>query len=78
MRRRILKQTLILFLVIATLLRDVQPVLASTKYNSTWDTFSSNYYYNQLTARERKLWDAFDAQSLQLLTSKKNIKVDKT
>ena len=78
MRRRILKQTIILFLVIATLLSDVQPVLASTKYNSTWDTFSSNYYYNQLNARERKLWDAFDAQSLQLLTSKKNIKVDKT
>lgn len=35
-------------------------VLGSQKYNTEWDSYSSNYIYNLLDKDEREFWDALD------------------
>ena len=32
----------------------------SAIYSSDWDKYASNYYYNQLTGRQREIWDETD------------------
>ena len=38
--------------------------LYSYEYNSEWDTYSSNYFYNQLDDEMREIWDAWDMACL--------------
>lgn len=49
-------------------------VYGSQVYNTSWDAYSSNYIYNRLGAKERKLWDLLDAESRKYLTSTANAK----
>lgn len=34
----------------------------SAIYNTEWDKYSTNYYYNNLSSSQKKLWDTFDKQ----------------
>ena len=43
-------------------------VYGSSKYNSDWDKYSTNYFYNQLNSAQRKAWDALDEMCLSYLT----------
>ena len=49
-------------------------VYGSQVYNTSWDAYSSNYIYNRLEAKERKLWDLLDAECRRYLTSTVNAK----
>ena len=40
----------------------------SAIYDSYWDKYSTNYFYNQLSETERTAWDAMDALCLSCLT----------
>lgn len=40
----------------------------SAIYDSYWDKYSTNYFYNQLSETERTAWDAMDALCLSYLT----------
>lgn len=44
----------------------------SQRYASAWDVYSSNYIYNRLGAKERKLWNLLDAECRTLLDTTKN------
>ncbi len=44
----------------------------SQAYESDWDRYSSNYIYNQLSNKYKKVWDGFDAACRTLLEKKKN------
>lgn len=39
----------------------------SAVYNSYWDRYSTNYFYNQLGETEREFWDALDTMCLSYL-----------
>lgn len=52
-------------------------VYGSQVYNTSWDAYSSNYIYNRLEAKERKLWDLLDAECRKYLTSTANAKKQK-
>lgn len=41
----------------------------SQQYHSTWDIYSSNYVYNQLSEKERQFWDALDTLCRKYLNS---------
>ena len=41
----------------------------SVGYNSDWDRYSTNYYYNQLSEDKRIIWDKLDAMCLEYLTT---------
>ena len=48
---------------------DVESTLYySSKYQSTWDCYSTNYFYNQLSSEEREIWDNLDELCLSYLT----------
>lgn len=47
-------------------------------YHSQWDQYSTNYYYNQLTIKEKVFWDALDTMCLSYLTGTKDIEEKKT
>lgn len=49
-------------------------VYGSQVYNTSWDAYSSNYIYNRLDAKERKLWDLLDAECRKYLTAAANAK----
>ena len=49
-------------------------IYGSAVYSSEWDKYSSNYYYNQLSAAEKKVWDTMDAMCLSYLTGKADMK----
>ncbi|MCR5467925.1 MAG: InlB B-repeat-containing protein [Lachnospiraceae bacterium] len=49
----------------------------SLRYNSDWDVYSTNYFYNQLSSDEKALWDALDATCLAILESSSDITLDK-
>lgn len=53
-------------------LQQYSPNYASQLYYSIWDVYSSNYVYNRLGAKERRLWDLFDTQGRLYLTSTRN------
>lgn len=40
----------------------------SAVYQHTWDSYSSNYYYNQLNSNEKTFWDQLDSMCLGYLT----------
>lgn len=41
---------------------------ASANYKSAWDSYSSNYIYNQLNSTERAFWDELDSACYYYLT----------
>ena len=41
----------------------------SQQYHSSWDIYSSNYVYNQLSEKERQFWDALDTLCRKYLNS---------
>lgn len=45
---------------------------ASAVYSNSWDKYSTNYFYNQMTEEQRKLWDAFDKMCLGYLVGSQN------
>nr|MCR5273282.1 InlB B-repeat-containing protein [Lachnospiraceae bacterium] len=47
--------------------------VGSKAYSSSWDIYSSNYYYNQLTSAEQAFWDEADAICLDFLTGTDSI-----
>lgn len=47
-------------------------VLGSQKYNSEWDSYSSNYIYNLLNKNEREFWDAMDQVMREYLNGTQN------
>lgn len=49
----------------------------SAIYNDDWDKYSTNYYYNQLSADEKTLWDAMDALCIYYLNNNVTIKDSK-
>lgn len=57
-------------------LQQYSPNYASQLYYSIWDVYSSNYVYNRLGAKERRLWDLFDTQGRLYLTSTRNASRD--
>lgn len=42
-------------------------ILGSKSYNSSWDKYSSNYYYNQLSPERKQIWDELDSLALSYL-----------
>lgn len=46
----------------------------SQEYNTSWDVYSSNYLYNRLGEKERKLWDLLDTECRKYLSSATNAK----
>lgn len=50
----------------------------SEAYNSEWDVYSSNYYYNMLSDTEREFWDRLDAMCLGYLTGSTSFTVKAT
>lgn len=46
----------------------------SAIYNDDWDKYSTNYYYNQLSADEKTLWDAMDALCIYYLNNNVSIR----
>ena len=40
----------------------------SSAYNSDWDKYSTNYFYNQLDEEQQAIWDAWDEMCLEFLT----------
>ncbi|MCR4842350.1 MAG: fibronectin type III domain-containing protein [Eubacterium sp.] len=40
----------------------------SAKYHNKYDVYSTNFFYNQLSSKERKLWNALDKVCRKLLT----------
>lgn len=48
---------------------------ASANYKSTWDSYSSNYIYNQLNSTERAFWDDLDSACYYYLTQNVNAEV---
>ena len=55
-------------------LRQYSGVYGSQVYNTAWDVYSSNYIYNRLGTRERKLWDLMDAECRKYLTTSQDAK----
>lgn len=55
-------------------LRQYSSVYGSQVYDTSWDMYSSNYIYNRLGARERKLWDLMDAECRKYLATSQNAK----
>ncbi len=47
-------------------------VLGSQKYNTEWDSYSSNYIYNLLDKNEREFWNALDQVLREYLTGTQN------
>lgn len=47
-------------------------IYGSQQYSTSWDTYSSNYIYNQLSESERKFWDALDSLCRNYLTTTLN------
>lgn len=47
-------------------------------YASEYDSYSTNYYYNQLNSDEKALWDQLDAMCLGYLTGTKSLAARKT
>lgn len=45
----------------------------SKAYSSQYDIYSTNYYYNQLNADQKALWDKLDSLCLELLTGTKSL-----
>lgn len=45
----------------------------SKVYNHQWDKYSTNYYYNQLSAKQKEVWDALDAVCIYYLDNKETI-----
>lgn len=43
-------------------------VKGSAAYRTKWDSYSTNYYYNQLGDNEREFWDALDQMCYEYLT----------
>lgn len=41
-------------------------------YKSAWDAYSSNFYYNQMSTEQKRVWDALDKLCRTYMTSKKN------
>lgn len=52
---------------------EMMDAVGSAQYRSTWDIYSTNYYYNQLNSSKRALWDALDAMCLQYLTGNADV-----
>ncbi len=52
---------------------DLESLLGSSAYASEWDSYSTNYFYNQMSEEERELWDALDASCLNALLNTTNI-----
>lgn len=48
-------------------------VRGASVYNSEWDKYSTNFYYNQLTPDEKALWDNLDAMCLEYLTGTESV-----
>lgn len=46
---------------------------SSSVYASEWDQYSSNYYYNKMSAKQKEFWDALDALCLSYLTNKTDL-----
>lgn len=49
---------------------------ASAVYKSQWDSYSSNYYYNQLSDTEQEFWDKLDNMCYSYLTGMDNLQMD--
>lgn len=45
----------------------------SAYYKNSWDSYSTNYYYNQLPVRYQEYWDKLDAMCLEYLTGTKTV-----
>lgn len=58
----------------ATELMCEEDLNASAIYANDWDKYSSNYFYNQLSAEEKQVWDALDALCLRYLTGTEDIR----
>ncbi len=41
---------------------------SSSAYNSDWDKYSTNYFYNQLDEEQQSVWDKWDEMCLEFLT----------
>ncbi len=42
-------------------------IFGSKAYNSDWDKYSTNYFYNQLSPERKQIWDELDALALSYL-----------
>lgn len=54
-------------------LQQYSPNYGSQIYHTAWDMYSSNYVYNRLGEKERRLWDLLDVQGRLYLTSTRNV-----
>lgn len=45
----------------------------SSVYNTAWDSYSTNYYYNLLNDDQRDLWDKLDKMCYEYLTGTENL-----
>ncbi len=51
--------------------------VASQAYNNTtWDKYSTNYYYNLLTDAQQQVWEQLDAMCLQLLVGTDDVEME--
>ncbi len=50
-------------------------VYGSQVYDTSWDMYSSNYIYNRLDEKERRLWDLLDAECREFLNTAVNAKI---
>ncbi|MBR5565139.1 MAG: InlB B-repeat-containing protein [Roseburia sp.] len=55
-------------------LAENRPSMMSMSYNLYWDNYTSYYIYNQLSADERKLWDALDVLCANYLVDETDLK----
>lgn len=45
----------------------------SVIYDNEWDKYSTNYYYNQMTTGQKKLWDTMNQMCNEYLTTTKSV-----
>ena len=51
------------------ILESVEISVQSAVYNHDWDKYSTNYFYNQLSAEYKAIWDAMDALCLKYMNN---------
>ncbi len=50
----------------------------SAVYNTDWDKYSNNYFYNQMSTSAKTFWDALDTMCRGYLTTTKSVSYDST
>ena len=50
----------------------------SAVYNTDWDKYSNNYFYNRMSTSARAFWDALDSMCRGYLTTTKSVSYDST